>query len=222
MKKDIFEVLMKYSTIIWDWNGTLLDDAPISLCAVNHLFKEMGVRLISEEEYKEALDTPISKFYDRFLRGREYDFDALSDGFYAYIDSHSDSIPLHKGAKEALERAKNAGAKQYILSAAWNDDIIPALKRFGVDKYIDGVWGACDREIGSKLERGVVEIKKLGADVKKCVLVGDTYHDFECARAIGADCLLISCGHQDEKRIRLSGLEVYPTFEKMASALFSD
>lgn len=212
---------MKYSAVIWDWNGTLLNDAPASLAAVNHIFGKMGVPLITESQYKEALDTPISKFYERFLDLGKVDTDLLSKQFYDYLDLHEDEIGLQPGAKETLRRLNEAGTKQYILSAAWNDDILPLLEKYSIEAYIDGVFGASDREIGSKLERAVEMAHKYSFGGRSACLVGDTYHDFECAKAIDADCLLISCGHQNVEKISRSGLPVYPTFAEMSEHLFS-
>lgn len=212
---------MKYSAVIWDWNGTLLDDAPASLAAVNHIFSGMGIPRITESQYKEALDTPISKFYERFLDLRKVDTDLLSKQFYDYLELHENEIGLQPGAKETLRRLNEEGTKQYILSAAWNDDILPLLEKYGVGEYIDGVFGACDREIGSKRERAVEMAAKYSFGGKTACLVGDTYHDFECAKAINADCLLISCGHQNVEKILRSGLPVYSTFAEMSEHLFN-
>ena len=55
---------MKYKRVIWDWNGTLLDDFDISIDAINEMFEERGMpKFKDKEDYLKHFCFPIEKYY---------------------------------------------------------------------------------------------------------------------------------------------------------------
>ena len=57
---------------MWDFNGTIFDDAEAGIDAVNKMLSERGLNVIeSRERYKEIFDFPIEEYY----RGLGFDFD---------------------------------------------------------------------------------------------------------------------------------------------------
>ena len=56
---------MKYTHIIWDWNGTLLNDISSSLQSVNDMLAMRGKDPIDIDFYRECIGVPIVKFYER-------------------------------------------------------------------------------------------------------------------------------------------------------------
>ena len=65
--------------IIWDWNGTIVDDAGIALDAVNDMLREQHRPEITLEEYRNAMDTPILRFYEQFFDMKATDFNRITD-----------------------------------------------------------------------------------------------------------------------------------------------
>ena len=45
---------MKFESIIWDWNGTLLDDVDIAVAIINQLLCQRGLKPIAYEHYLEV------------------------------------------------------------------------------------------------------------------------------------------------------------------------
>nr|ELR5112068.1 hypothetical protein [Providencia stuartii] len=58
---------MKKTHIIWDWNGTLLDDVNISLFAANQVFISLDIKPLTLNEYRQYYSVPIQKFYHNVL-----------------------------------------------------------------------------------------------------------------------------------------------------------
>ena len=56
---------MKYTNIIWDWNGTLLNDTELSIKCINTLLKRRSLPLLSAEQYREVFGFPIREYYQR-------------------------------------------------------------------------------------------------------------------------------------------------------------
>ena len=51
----------KTTTVIWDWNGTLLDDAPVCVAAINDMLRERSLPQLSAERYQEIFCFPVSE-----------------------------------------------------------------------------------------------------------------------------------------------------------------
>ena len=60
--------------IIWDWNGTLLNDLPVIIDAVNETVEQVGIRRITLDDYRTYYTRPVKLFYDE-IAGREIDRD---------------------------------------------------------------------------------------------------------------------------------------------------
>ena len=51
--------------IIWDFNGTLLNDAQLSVDLDNDVFDQIGVPRITLEDYRNNMTMPVRDFYPR-------------------------------------------------------------------------------------------------------------------------------------------------------------
>jgi phosphoglycolate phosphatase len=126
-----------------------------------------------------------------------------------YIDSYysgESRCALYDGAEEILREIHAKGAGQIILSASEINNLRGQLSRFDIVKYFDEILGISDIYAGSKTEIGLDFIRR--SNVKNALLVGDTEHDFQTARALGADCVLIASGHQSREKLLSCGVRV--------------
>ena len=206
---------MKYEYIIWDWNGTLLDDVEASLCAVNDILEMYGKEKLDLEMYYSYVDTPIYKFYERIFDLSVVTMDIIKPLYAKFYDKYENGVTLADGAIGLLNECKTLGKKQYILSAAHIDDLMRHAKRLGVCDYFTKIDAATDFEAGSKIDRAKKLITEEGIDKEKCVLIGDTLHDLDTANALGIKCILYSKGHTDYKTLINTGEKVCASFEEI-------
>ncbi len=96
-----------YDIVLWDWNGTLLDDCETALCCVNEMLDEMGESHIDLEKYYSLVDTPIIKFYIGLLRTDKLDFDKISRDYDRAYNNRIHDIGLMQGAREILEHNRS-------------------------------------------------------------------------------------------------------------------
>lgn len=200
---------MNYEYIIWDWNGTIMDDVGIALGAVNDMLSQCHRPVISLEEYRKAMDTPIILFYEQFFDMKETSFDWIVTHFNEYYAMHQDSLFVQEGVLEKLEDFHQRGCRQIVLSSSSAEIIGRYTKSFGLESYFEAVLGADNLLSESKIERAVRYFQEKRIDRKNTVLVGDTVHDFEVAQELGTDCVLLTCGHQDRDSLVSCGCPVY-------------
>lgn len=190
---------MKYKYIMWDWNGTLLNDVGASLSSVNDMLAKRNMPPMDIERYKDIIGVPIRRFYEKAFDLSKENYDEIlrdyNEGYLRHLPEHG----LTEGASEMLEFFKNEGCTQLIISSSNNEQLTTNVKKFGVYDYFDAVLGAEGYKAESKIERAVNYLKN--HEEGKVLVIGDLVHDWEMSKEIGADCVLITSGHEKLERM---------------------
>ncbi|MDR0914017.1 MAG: HAD family hydrolase [Oscillospiraceae bacterium] len=187
---------IKYKTVFWDFNGTLINDFGASLNSVNDMLQKRDMPIITAEQYYSFVDTPISKFYENLFDLNVVTFDIIATEFHEGYNKHIAKKPLMPGVLPLLEAFKKTGASQIVLSSAHLNNITPKLKETGIVPYFDDVLGQTNLTADDKTEIARQYVKDNRLSPKKCLVIGDTLHDYHSTVAIGCDCILITKGHQ--------------------------
>ena len=196
---------MKYTHIIWDFNGTLFDDVLAGIEAVNEMLSKRGCKTIpGKDEYREVFRFPIIDYY----RALGFDFDAepyekLAPEWVALYNEKSKSSRLQPGALDALRYFEQIGVCQTLLSATEEQMLRAQIRELGIDTYFFEVLGLNNIHAYSKKEIAISWRQKNPDAVP--IVIGDTTHDAEVAAAMGAECVLVSNGHQSEQTLLRSG-----------------
>lgn len=197
---------MKYECVIWDWNGTLIDDMPVSLAAVNRILADRGMDPIGEKEYYEYIDTPISKFYAHLFDLEKTDVTRLLREFNSNYDDLLDFTEVREETRRALEAVAGAGIDQIVLSACEQGKLTRLLRGYGLDGFFSAVLGADDLHCGDKTDRAREYFAAAGLSPERALIVGDTLHDAQVAAAVGCGCVLLRHGHQGDAELEQSGV----------------
>ncbi len=197
--------------IIWDFNGTLLDDVKACFDALNVILKAHRCPTIDRDYYRQHFGFPVINFY-RALGIPEktpYDWEALAESFHMrYL--FSKHLKLQPGVQQALAYFKSRQVPQGVLSALEEGILEMQLRQFGLSDAMTFIRGSRNYDGASK--EATAKSLQLKGDI---LLIGDTLHDAEVARAMGWDCILCSAGHQTEERLRVAGFPIIPTLEAL-------
>ncbi len=193
---------MKYKYIIWDWNGTLLNDIGASLASVNDMLDIRGMEPIDIDRYKECIGVPIIRFYEQVFDIEKEDYSIVIKQYNEGYLRHLKDFGLTDGAIEALNYFKKNGAKQVIVSSSNNEQLCMNAEKYGVSEYFDAILGAGDYFAGSKIERAREYLAENNAQKDEILVIGDLEHDAEMADTLGADCILLTSGHEHPERLK--------------------
>ncbi len=206
-----------YQHIIWDWNGTLLNDTWLCVEVLNGLLARRGRGPITEADYRENFGFPVIQFYN-FL-GFETDVDSFEAVSREFIDDYEarwlGECVLHTGVEEILAAMTALGATHSVLSAAQQQALDTGIRHYGIDRHFVGLCGTDNIYAHGKIERGREWIAQLGQDPQEVVLIGDTLHDHEVAEAIGSHCILLAHGHHSAERLAQSGRPVAESLDEL-------
>lgn len=207
----LFEELLPYRQIIWDFNGTLIDDADLCVRAVNPLLVEHGLPEIDVHRYRESFRFPVADYYaDIGFRVTPEEFSEMSHRFNEAYQADWDNARVFEGTSKLLGDLKEAGKTLAVLSAAWQPDLIKGLQRFDLHDFFEHVFGLENRLAACKIQRGRELLTKSGVSASESVLLGDTLHDLEVGEALGVSVILLTDGHMSEERLRAKHAKVFP------------
>lgn len=196
--------------VVWDWNGTLLDDRLCCLGVMNRILARRSLPLIpSLDAYREIFTFPVRDYY--VLAGLDFDLEDFEDLAEEYMSDYrqsSRSCGLLPGAVQVLDELNALGIMQVVASASRQDDLERQITEQGLDGKFHAVLGVSDQLGGGKagLAQKYLAVNHIApADTQ---FVGDSIHDWEVASAMGCRCVLIANGHQSRARLLTTGAPV--------------
>lgn len=193
---------MKYKHIIWDWNGTLLDDRWLCVEAINQALGKRNLDLLTEEKYQSVFCFPVEKYYQRVGFDFEKEpFHIAGDEFVAYYGENFHKLDLHREALPVLEYVKKNGLTQSVLSAGKQDFLTGWIQNHDLSTFFIKVLGIDNQYATGKTALGVQWMNELQFNSNEVVMVGDTIHDSDVAEAMGIECVLVENGHVSRERL---------------------
>jgi len=202
--------------VIWDWNGTLLDDLKLCVQTINQLLARRNLPLVDTFFYREVFSFPVKDYYRRIgfdFEQEEFEVPALE--FTDLYNAGINHCRLHHSAKKTIQHFHDLQIRQFVLSAMQHDLLEKTLTSKGIRHFFEKVAGLDDHFAVSKLEQGRRLLKEIDEDPRDIFLIGDTIHDYEVATDLGVGCILIADGHQSKERLQKIGVQVFDALEEL-------
>lgn len=192
---------MNIKNIIFDFNGTLIDDRKICLDILNELLRKYGLKEVSMDQYIDIFDFPVIEYYKKV----GFDFSKISFNDIAvyfnkrFLELFYSECQLYPEVISTLDKLKDKNL--YILSASEQDNLDNQVKYLGIYNRFKRVRGTNSTHGKGKLHEAFSLIEEEGLNREETLLVGDSTHDYEVAQRCGFKCLLIASGHQAKYRL---------------------
>lgn len=78
-----------YKHIIWDWNGTLLDDVEVVINIMNSLLEKREMTVINKDRYLEIFDFPVKNYYTKL--GFDFSLEPFEKIANEYVELYRDA-----------------------------------------------------------------------------------------------------------------------------------
>lgn len=207
---------MRYHTVIWDFNGTIADDVALGIRCVNHMLQRRGLPILADTAaYRRVFCFPVREYYRKIGFDFEKEsYETLAAEWVNLYIAGEPTLRLNPGFIEANDALHRAGIRQIILSSSENTMLQRQLKILGITDRLDAVYGMDNFYAGGKIE---MARRCLGDNAGGSIVIGDTTHDADTARAIGADCILYTGGHGEKEALAACG---FPLADNLADIPF--
>ncbi|MFD6281446.1 HAD family hydrolase [Streptomyces sp. NPDC060209] len=200
--------------LVWDWNGTLLDDIQAVLGATNAAFAEVDLAPLTLEQYRETYCVPIPRFYER-LMGRlptPAEWERMDGLFHRHYTEQRAACALTEGVEELLVRWQLGGRSQSLLSMYGHEHLVPVVRGYGIERHFVRVDGRTGPSGGSKALHMERHFEVLG-DIapESAVVIGDAVDDAVAAAHVGARAVLYTGGSHSRSSLEAAGVPVVDT-----------
>lgn len=202
------------SHIVWDWNGTLLNDNTVVLAAVNDVCADFGRVPLTWEEWQGFYSRPVRPCYERVL-GRilsDEDWIQVDRLYHDRYDLLLHTAALAAGVPDELRSWSATGRTQSLLSMWFHSQLVPTVAGHGLSELfqrVDGLPGELGGE--SKTEHLIRHLEAQNLDPADVLMIGDVVDDAEAALAVGAQCILVATGGMHRAALEATGVPVTST-----------
>lgn len=183
---------MKYTTIIFDLDGTLLNTLADLAAATNHALAEHKLPQRTTDEVRRFVGNGIRKLIERAVPA---DTPAklqeeVFASFNRYYKEHcADSTRPYEGVPQLLQQLRAAGCRTAIVSNK-ADYGVQALAK----QYFDGqLNAACGERAGIAKKPApdmlLAIMRQLKAEPASTIYIGDSDTDLDTARNAGVACI---------------------------------
>jgi phosphoglycolate phosphatase len=200
--------------ILWDWNGTLIDDAWLCVDIMDRLLQRYDKPGLTLERYQRLFDFPVRDYYQRL--GFDFSivpFEQVGSEFMEEYYERWRSCALQKDVPTTLQRLSARGLPQAILTAAPSRMVKEGVDHFGIASFFQTINGLDHHYADGKLAVARDWLEREKVSPSSVLLIGDTTHDFEVAHDLGMACVLISSGHHHGDRLHTCGVPVLSSFD---------
>ena len=201
----------KFKYVMWDWNGTILDDLKANYDTINKLLSDRNLPpMESLEQYRDLFGFPVIHFYEKI--GFDLENEKFQDVARDYVREYYNRFfecDIFPEAENVLRYVLSAGREQLIVSATEQESLLKQVEEFGIDHLFTEILGMSDIYARSKVELAQRWMKENGVSPRDVLFIGDTTHDAEVADSIGCTCVLVSSGHNSKDRLLFTGCDIF-------------
>ncbi|MFK0202451.1 HAD family hydrolase [Streptomyces lavendulae] len=202
-----------HAHIVWDWNGTLLDDVHVALSSTNAAIAKVGLPPMTLERYRELYRVPVWDFYEELL-GRaptDEEWATIGKEFGRLYRPGVKACELAAGSAHLLTTRRNSGITQSLCSLMPQVELLPMLRARGIEdcfQRVDGRTGSLDVKAG-KAEQMARHLSALeDIDPGLVVVIGDAVDDAVAAAHAGARSVLYTGGAHSRSSLEKTGAPV--------------
>lgn len=182
--------------ILLDWSGTLVDDLGVVLRATNHVFRELGRTVISEEEFRREFALPHMDFYHRYLPG--VPDQRIEELFHSCFREIQDDVRLLNHARGFLEFCRTQKIRLFILSTIFRDHFEKQSARNSIRNFFEGVY----LEVVDKRNTIHEVLRENSLNPSETLFVGDMIHDIEAGKAGGVMTCAVLTGFNRAEQLK--------------------
>lgn len=215
---------MRYTTILFDLDGTLLDTLDDLTDAVNRTLSRCGLPQRDRREVRSFLGNGARYLMEHAAPGVAGErFEQLLRDYKADYDANCRVKTAPYPGIDALLRAlRAAGCRTGIISNKPDSAVQPLYEAFFADTMDTAVGEREGIRRKPAPDTVLAAMERLGAAAEQTLYVGDSEVDIRTAQNAGVDCASVTWGFRDPEELKRSGAQMlFDTAEALQAYLLS-
>lgn len=212
--------LAKPSAVLWDMDGTLIDQSVAIVRCYEAVISELGHRAPDPLAIRRSLGGPMASTMALFIEDSQ--LEAACGQFRArFPDMMYEGLEILPGAIPCMDYFANLEIPQAILTNKHGKTARAVSQHCGFDRFTKVCLGNGDTEWSKPApELSHAVLKGIGANTSGAVLIGDSPTDVETAQAVGIACYAIATGAHSEAELKGAGADAtYPGLNELLADL---
>jgi phosphoglycolate phosphatase len=196
---------MRYSLIVFDWDGTLIDSAATIVQCIQDAARDMALEVPEPERARHVIGLGLHDSLRHAVPGLAAErYPEFAGHYRRHFLARQDAMLLFPGIRELLG-ALSRDRTLAIATGKSRRGLDRALEADGLRKYFSA--SRCADETNPKPHPAMLLelMDELGVARQQALMIGDTSHDLEMANAAGVDALAVAYGAHPEQGLRACG-----------------
>jgi phosphoglycolate phosphatase len=185
----------RFEFLVFDWDGTLMDSAAVIVASLRAGCSDLGLPVPSEESARYVIGLGLNDAMAHILPGVDPEaYPRLAERYRAHFLEQDSGTALFPGAADLVATLHEAGFQLGVATGKGRRGLERALAATGLKQYFHAT--RCADEGFSKPHPGMLEalMEELDVGPERTLMIGDTTHDMEMARAAGVARLGVAYG----------------------------
>jgi phosphoglycolate phosphatase len=188
------------NTVIFDFDGTLVDSFGLSMRLSNMLAPQYGFRTVRDSEVPTLKKLSLPELF-RHLEFPLYKLPVILAKARREMGQEIEAIQLFEGICQMLDRLRAAGIHLGIVTSNSLSNVQACLARNGVIEKFDFIHAAKNLFGKHRTLRNLIKKRTLSSD--SVIYVGDEGRDIEASRRVNIPVIAVSWGFQDREQLRV-------------------
>ena len=201
--------MRKIGTVLFDFDGTVMDTNDVILKSWQHAFRQILGKTADEGRLLKTFGEPLKMTMKNFFGGDEEQVERNVEIYRSYQrDHYLDLISLFPGVREMLEEVKSAGFKTALVTSRLKPTTYDGLRKFGIEAFFDCIITADDVTKHKPDPQPVFRaLEALGSAAGSALMLGDTRQDILAAKNAGVASVLVEWSMALPKETAVGELE---------------
>lgn len=190
-------------TILFDFDGTLVDSAPGIVKTMQQTFRRMGVAVPDEDAMRATIGLPLGKAL-QMLAGLSDDDTRTAtktyrDIFHTYELNYINNFPH---VISTLNKIKASGIRMAIVTSRESTSLNLITDRRGMSSFFEtSITGADGYKPKPAPDMVLALMKRMNIKNHETLVVGDTTFDIEMGNAAGCRTVAVTYGYHSKERL---------------------
>lgn len=198
---------MRYSLIIFDWDGTLMDSEARIVACIQNAARDAGQPVPAPSAARDVIGLGLQQAMQRLFPGTDKATEQrLIEGYRAHwMGEGLEPAYMFAGAQQLLHDLDAAGYRLAVATGKSRRGLDSSLNDSGLTDLFHAT--RCADETSSKPHPQMLEelLTDLNTSVAEALMIGDTVYDMQMARSARVDAVGVTHGVHPRERLLAEG-----------------
>ncbi|WP_028356902.1 HAD-IA family hydrolase [Brackiella oedipodis] len=212
---------MAYNTIVFDWDGTLMDSTWSIAVAIQGACRDLGVPEPTMQEAKWVIGLGMSEVIPKIAPNlSQPQLQEFLQAYRRHYFTQDQDLKLFNGIPQLLQQLKQQGLNLAVATGKSRVGLNRALDKHQLTPLFD-ITRTADETRGKPHPQMLFEIiDELMVEPEQVVMIGDTSHDIQMAQNAGVDSIAVTYGaHEIEELDKAQPSKTAASVEELARLL---